>query len=88
MKALAHFHAISFCYGKLLGFPLSKKYSFLSDFFSNFEHDKDLQEFMDMNMTHVISDLKAHKRDDLLPFVERVSKGIGPKYMKVIKTER
>ena len=84
MKALAYYHAICYCYGKVENVDFKKKYDFLSVFFENFEHDKELINFMDMNMDLVVQDLEKEKRIDLIPHLKKLRKDIGPKYKRAI----
>ncbi len=60
---------------------------FLSSFFSNFEDDKDLADFMEHNMDLVEKDMQGSPAEHLLGHVKKLRRGIGKKYKEATKCE-
>jgi hypothetical protein len=79
LRALAHFHALGYAYRQIKKIEFEDKFNFMSVFFKNFETDKELQDFMDMNMGLVLDDMKGSPVEHLIPKVEKLRAGIPQK---------
>lgn len=87
LRALAHFHALAFCYGKKKKIDFGAKYgSFLSGFFQKFDSDSQMQGFMDLNMGKILADLKGAAGgglEDLVPRVEAMRETVAKEYARL-----